>query len=151
MLTEVCTEIKNFFTNDEDKIIGDFSIIDGQLVPSVELQDGQYYRIVGSVFNDGVHKYGDPEDVLSDENEFTGGVWKMRVPEDVVELAKDISDWMAKYGGVDSANMSPYSSESFGGYSYNKAQGFAATGGGMLNSWESVFARRLNRYRKIRV
>lgn len=146
MLTELCATINNYFC--EERIIGDFTVTDGALVPPVEIQDGQYYRIVGSVFNDGVHKHG--EETLQDEAQFHGAVWLMRVPAGVVQLAQDIQDWMDKYGGVDSANMSPYSSESFGGYSYTKAQGFASTGGGMLNTWQSVFASRLNPYRKIR-
>lgn len=150
MLTEICAVIKNYFTADKDKHIGDFSVSEGVLVPSVPLHDGQYYRIVGSVFNDGVHKFGDVEDILQDEPEFHGAVWAMRVPQEVVQLAQDIKDWQDKYGTVDSANMSPYSSESFGGYSYHKAQGFAETGGGMLTSWNVVFASRLNPWRKIR-
>ena len=150
MLTEICYKINNFFALDEDKHIGHFTITNGQLMPSLPIQDGQYYRIIGSVFNDGVHLYGDQEEALHDE-EFDGGVWLMRVPEDVIALAKDIEAWQAKYGTVDSANMSPYSSESFGGYSYSKAQGYASTGGGMLTSWDAVFAARLTPYRKIRI
>lgn len=147
MISEVCAVIKNYFSGDEDKYFGDFTISEGKITPEIPLLDGQYYRIVGSVKNDGVHKYGD---VLTDEPEFHGAVWRMRVPQDFLTLVKDIEDWQAKYGGVDSANMSPFSSENMGPYGYTKAQGFASTGGGMLNSWQSVFNMRLNPYRKIR-
>lgn len=150
MLTEICAEIKNYFTGDKDRVIGDFSVVSGSIVPSVELLDGQYYRIVGSVFNDGVHLY--PDDELKDEPEFHGAVWRMRVPQAVIDIALEIEEWLDKYGGVESPNMSPYTSESFGGYSYSKAQGGSSAGGngGAAVDWRSVFLQRLNPYRKIR-
>lgn len=148
MLTEICAELKNYFCLEKDKVFGDFVVENGTITPSVNLLEGQYYRIVGSVFNDGVHKY---DDILTDEPKFHGAIWKMRVPQDVIQLADDVEAWLAKYGGVNSSNMSPYSSESFGGYSYNKAQGYASSSGGMLNTWQAVFGSRLNKYRKIRL
>ena len=51
--------------------------------------------------------------------------------------------------GLENPNMSPFSSESFGGYSYSKAQGYAGEGGGMLNTWQAIFASRLAPWRKI--
>ena len=147
MLTLICHNIKNFFSPDSDRLFGLFSIRNGALVPPVKVQDGQYYRIVGSVFNDGVHR---SDDTLQDEDEFNGAVWLMRVPQEVIDLAAEMQDWVDKYGGADSPNMSPYSSESFGGYNYSKAQGYASAGGGMLNNVWSVYASRLNPYRKIR-
>ena len=126
---------------------GTFTIEDGVL--DIEgLADGQYFRIMGSLFNDGVHKFGDKDDTLKDET-FSGVIWTMGVPVEVVKLAEDIKAWQEKYGNVDSPAMSPYSSESFDGYSYNKQQGFASTGGGMLTSWNAVFASRLAPWRKL--
>jgi hypothetical protein len=149
MLTEICAELHNYFSNEDDRHIGDFEIVGGSIVPSISIQNGQYYRIVGSVFNDGVHQYGDSEDVLQDEPEFHGAVWLMRVPKDVIELAEQIKMWQNAYEGVDSPNMSPYQSESFGGYSYSKKS--SSSGGGSGNySWKDAFAMHLNRYRKIR-
>lgn len=145
MLTQICNEIKNYFSVEDDRFIGDFEIIDNKITPSISIQDGQYYRIVGSVFNDGVHKYGDETDVLKDESEFHGAVWLMRVPQDVIDLAKEIAEWQEKNADV---LASPYTSESFGGYSYTKASGGNGTGGAY--SWKDAFASRLNRYRKIR-
>lgn len=146
MLNQICAEIKNYFSYDEDKIIGDFQIVDGIITPSISIQTGQYYRIIGSVFNDGVHKYGDIEDVLTDEPKFHGAVWLMRVPQDLIELADEIKEWQDKNGEV---LASPYQSESFGGYSYSKATSGSANGGAY--SWKDAFASRLNRYRKIRL
>lgn len=148
MLTEICAEIKNYFSLDEDKIFGDFTVENGAIAPSIALQDNQYYRIVGSVFNDGVHKKGDE---LTDEGVFRGAVWKMRVPQTIIDLSEEIAAWQAENGSIQSANMSPFSSESFGGYSYSKGSaGGSGSGGTATNvSWQSVFAKRLNPYRKV--
>lgn len=150
MLTEICQYLKNWFNRKPDgtdypKYTGDFVIADGEINID-ELAEGQYFRIIGSLFNDGVHQYGTGE--LKDE-EFEGEVWSMGVPPEVVALANDIDAWMQKYGDVDSVAMSPYQSESFDGYSYTKQQGYASTGGGMLTSWNAVFSSRLAPWRKL--
>lgn len=144
MLSEICAEIKNYFCQSEDRIIGNFTIENGSIVPSVDLAEGQYYRIVGSVFNDGVHQ---SSDVLQDEGEFHGAVWKMRVPQDVIALAEEIEAWKTKNADT---IASPYVSESFGGYSYSKG---SAADGTVGVSWknQSDFAARLKPYRRIRV
>ena len=117
MLSEICFEIKNYFCrNPKDKHFGDFKIENGVISPSFDLKEGQYFRIYGSVFNDGVHKFGE---ALADE-EFNGSVWLMKVPQDFLNLAAEIEDWCNKYSTQVS---SPYQSESFGGYSYSKASG----------------------------
>lgn len=148
MLTELCKELNNWF--EKDRIIGEFKIEDGELSGMSDvLQDGQYFRIVGSVFNDGVYEY--PTVNLEDE-EFDGAVWAMAVPPSVIALAKEIQEWVDKYGGVDSQAMSPYHSESFGGYSYTKKGGASSYGGSDSGStsWQGAFASRLNKYRRIR-
>lgn len=149
MLNEICAEVRNYFVLSGDVLVGDYTISDGVIVPSVPLLEEQYFRIVGSVFNDGVHKSGD---VLTDEPQFHGAVWLMRIPKDFLQLADEIAQWQAKHGGVDSAAMSPYNSESFGGYSYTKGTRASASGGssGSSVSWKDVFAQRLNVYRRIR-
>lgn len=151
MLTEICAWLKNYFCKEEDKIFGDFSVENGCIMPLIDLQPGQYYRIVGSVFNDGVHAY---DDSLTDEAEFHGAVWKMRIPQKVLDLADEIEDWQDKYGGAGSVNMSPFNSESFGGYSYNKGStggfgGSSASGG--VTTWNDAFRTRLLPYMRIRV
>ena len=143
MLTQICAEIHNYFSFKQDRIFGDFEIIDGSIVPSVSILDNQYYRIVGSVFNDGVHTYGDVGDIIVDEPKLHGAVWLMRVPEDFIKLVDEIKAWQDKNGYIVN---SPYQSESFGGYSYTKASG---NGNGDSYGWKNVFGDRLNRYRKI--
>ncbi len=151
VLTEIFQYLRNWFVR--EKIFSSFTIVSGVLSRSdgtpLPLLDGQYFRIIGSALNDGVHRFGDDSDTLYDEPQFSGAVWAMAVPPALDKLADEIAAWMEKYGGVDSENMSPFSAESFGGYSYTKAQGYASAGGGMLNSWQSVFAMRLAPWRKI--
>ena len=88
MLTELCHELKNYFLRDRVNDIhpGSYTISGGDIEPLSFLAEGQYYRIVGSIFNDGVHKYGDATDTLDDET-FEGAVWAMAVPPAVVALA----------------------------------------------------------------
>ena len=106
-LTELCQEINNWF--DLKRYFGVFTIEDGKLKDDVGLLDGQYFRIIGSVFNDGVHVY--PAEDLKDES-FDGAIWAMAVPPAVISLVDAMTDWEEKYGEVVN---SPYSSESFGG------------------------------------
>lgn len=149
MLTQICAELKNYFCQEQDRLIGDFAIENGAITPSISLLTGQFYRIVGSVLNDGVHCQGD---LLNDEPEFHGAIWLMRVPADVLALAHDIEIWQQKYGGADSQSMSPFQSESFGGYSYTKSGGYASNGtSGEAPTWQKMFANRLAPYRRIRV
>lgn len=138
MLSEICREIRNWF--DQYRYIGTFTIKDGAIVDIDELlQEGQYFRIVGSVFNDGVYQY--PVTTLKDET-FDGAVWAMAIPQEFLDLAEEIEAWCK-----DNADIvkSPYTSESYGGYSYSRATG---TNGRAAN-WQDVFATRLSRWRKL--
>ena len=147
MLTEICAYLHNWFCEDSDMIVGNIVIGDSEItVPNVVIQPGQYIRIIGSVFNDGVWQYG--EATFRPET-FDGAVWLMRIPQTVIQLATDIEDWQAKYGSVDSKAMSPFNSESFGGYSYSKSGGGSA-GSSSVPTWQSVYASRLRRYRRLR-
>lgn len=149
MLTEICAEIKNYFTYENDKHFGDFQIVDGLIVPSFDIQT-DYIRVVGSHLNDGVHKVSDAD--LVDEGEFHGAVWVMSPPKAFLELVKEIEDWQAKNGALDFPAMSPFNSESFGGYAYSKSGGSASGGSSSAGaSWQAAFATRLTMYRRIRV
>mgnify|MGYP001025876590 FL=1 len=141
MLEQVLTHIHNWFQ--VGIYPGTYTIEDGGVTLPF-LQDGQYFRIVGSLFNDGLHQYGPAMELLQDET-FDGAVWALAVPKSVVELAGEIAAWQEKYGAVID---SPYTSESFGGYSYSKASGagdIAGSGG-----WQAAFRARLTPYRKLR-
>lgn len=148
MLTEICAEIRNYFTWSDDRHIGDFAIVDGQITPSIDFKT-DYFRIVGSRRNDGVHIVGD---ALADEDTFHGAVWIMSIPADFLALVGEIEEWQRVNGGANSQAMSPFQSESFGGYSYSKASGGSASNLGQTGpTWQSMYAKRLNLYRKMRV
>ncbi len=149
MLTEICQYLKNWF--DREKHIGAITISGGSITcdgTDVSILDGQYFRIIGSVLNDGVHKY--PDSAMTDES-FDGAVWSMAIPPAFLSLVEDITAWCDKYGSVDGSALSPFASESFKGYSYTKASG-GSTGGNTASSaatWQGAFAARLAPWRKI--
>lgn len=140
MLTEICAEIRNYFVEPGGIHEGNFTISGGNLTPLNYLKNGQYFRIVGSTFNDGVHRY--PATDLTDES-FAGSVWAMKVPPAFIALTEEIQNWCAS----DAAKPSAFISESFGGYSYTKA----TDPQGVVVSWRSAFASRLNPYRRLSV
>ena len=145
MLNKLCKELKNWF--EVSKKFGTFTISENSIT-GVDIQAGQYYRIIGSIFNDGIYKYGEePTGALKDET-FDGAVWLLAIPKEIEELAAKITAWEAKYGTIDSAALSPFNSESFGGYSYSKS-GNSAGSGASPNGWKSAFADELNRWRKL--
>ena len=147
MLGEICAYLKNYFDKENYYAYfvigdGDITYVNGQKLP---IMDSQYYRIDGSVFHDGVYKQGDP---LPGPNEtFTGFVRTMAVPPDLIALAGEIEAWKAKYEAADSPAMSPFNSESFGGYQYSKTIGGSGSFG--APDWKSMFASRLSRWRKL--
>lgn len=146
MLTELCQFLRNWFCR--KVIIGHFKVANGVMLnadgTALPVLENQYYRIIGSVFNDGVRKYG--VDTLTDEPEFSGAVWLMAIPPEVVALAGDIEAWIA---ASSQAINSPYTSESFGGYSYTLKSGNANLGGDSGLTWQSQFYSRLSPWRKI--
>nr|DAO28338.1 MAG TPA: Protein of unknown function (DUF3199) [Caudoviricetes sp.] len=139
MLEQVLRHLNNWFLVDIHR--GVFTVENGSITLPFLLTN-QYFRICGSVFNDGLHKY--PAVDLTDET-FTGTVWALAVPKAVITLAEDIAAWEEKNG---EAVASPYQSESFGGYSYTKRS--AGSDGGTLNGWQDAFRARLNDWRKLK-
>ena len=146
MITEFCKEINNWF--EYAKFFGTFTIENNVITGTYSLQENQYFRIVGSVFNDGVYKYDENLDLVNET--FDGAIWAMAVPNEVIALASDVEEWVDKYQTVDSVAMSPFNSESFGGYSYSKSSGGSTSGNVDLSgTWQGAFADRLNHWRKI--
>ena len=138
MLEQVLMNIRNWFPVKGGIHSGTFTIKDGGITLPF-LADGQYFRICGSVFNDGLHQYNVLD--LVDET-FNGTIWALAIPKAVIELAAEIEAWQKKNG---EAASGIYQSESFGGYQYSKQ---TASDGGQLTVW-SVFRKRLNQWRKL--
>ena len=136
MLTEICAELRNYFEVPNGRHFGKFTISGGSIAPLDFLQEGQYFRIIGSVFNDGVYQY--PATSLTDEV-FEGAVWAMSLPPDLIALSAKIQNYLEQ--NPDSG----FSSESFGGYSYTRA----TASDGSAATWRDVFRKDLNRYRKL--
>ena len=131
MIDIICAHIHNYF--DHDRRCGTFVVENGTLALK-GVTAGEYYRIRGSRFNDGVHRH--PAEGLTDEV-FTGEVIVMRPPSAFLRLVEEIAAWRAKYAG---AAEGPFQSESVAGvYSYTR-------GGG---AWQKAFADRLDEWRRI--
>ena len=152
ILDELCRELNNYFDENSDgtknRYFGQFTVENKTIdLSETGIKTGQYFRIIGSTFNDGIYQY--PDMSLTDET-FQGAVWLMNIPSEFFALANDIEGWQDKYLGPDSPAMSPYSSESFGGYSYQKAA--SSRSGTSIGSvaWQDIFSSRLNKWRKIR-
>lgn len=138
-LSDVCGELRNYF--EQKRYIGHFAIQNGELLlpPNINVQSGQYIRIIGSAFNDGIYTY--PVNSLRDEI-FDGAVWLLGGDiYQAAELTAEINEWLSKNQKV---LDSPFKSESFGSYSYTKAgtEGTAIT-------WQSQFKSQLSRWRKL--
>lgn len=143
-LTDFCNETRNWF--ETEKHFGTFTINNGDITEIADfVQYGQYYRIVGSAFNDGVYQY--PATGPLSET-FTGAIWVMAVPPAAITLVKKMQEWETKYGNSEAAN-SPFQSESFGGYSYSKGYNSSSNGGDITVSWQKQFKNQLKRWRKI--
>ena len=171
MLTTIealCAETHNWFT--DKPVIDDWKIEGGSLALPF-LSVGQFFRIVGSKFNDGIYIMGPDGKVAHDidwklpfeeghtwdpiptviwkevegftlaDEEFHGGIWPMSIPKSFIQLAEEIKT----YNDSDMAKPTPYISESFGGYSYSKGVGST---GNADNSWQKVFGTKLKRWRK---
>lgn len=151
MLEQVCDFIHNYFVLAEYE--GTYEVENGTF-PCSFLLDGQRFRIRGSALNDGIYTYHLDGTIYDDDDSvaidlmpetFNGIIQVMGVPRTFLLLVKDISNWIESNSA---ALNSPYTSESFGGYSYTKATGTGANAGGILG-WQDVFKQKLNAYRKL--
>ena len=143
MLETVLMYLNNWFV--VGRYDDTYTIEDGKLTLPF-LVNGQYFRIVGSLFNDGVYKYADgaaldetgTEITLIDET-FDGSVWALAIPKRFLSVVEEITAWTAKNG-----DSGPYTSESFGGYSYSKA----TNSKGLAVGWRDVFSSQLATWKK---
>lgn len=157
MLEQLLTYLRNWFRvrdGADGKHPGTYTVESSGIVLPF-LQSGQYFRIIGSVFNDGLYIYGDHimdngrnETELVDET-FTGSIWALAVPKLVVRSSDELSDVMSQVTKITGQIIeNPFTSESFSGvYSYSKdtAAQLAA-----LTAQRDEIMKRLNQWRKIR-
>ena len=135
MLEAILTYLHNWFEVRGAAMTGTFKIVSGAL--DVDgIAEGQYYRIEGSIFNDGLHQH--PAGDLMDET-FTGRIWPLAVPRAVIGLSEEIAAWVEENPPTD------FISESFGGYTYSRGSG----SNGSVGGWQVAYSKRLSAWRKI--
>jgi len=135
VIDEILAYLRNYFVVGDNP--GTYTIENGTITLPF-LISGQYFQIIGSVLNDGVYKYPVAASTLKDET-FTGTVRALAVPPSVIALAAEIETFVTK------DKPSPYTSESFGGYSYSRAKNAS----GNNADWQDVFGGRLRKWRKM--
>ena len=149
ILEDVLWHIHNWFVYDTIDVDA-CQIDEGALPASVtsSLLDGQWYRIRGSVLNDGLHQH--PAADLTDET-FDGSLDTLVIPKPLLRVVEEIQDYIERNASaLEKAQSSPYQSESFGGYSYSLRGDLTSnSSSGGLSGWQTAFASRLNPFRKI--
>lgn len=151
MLTWICQYLRNWFDYDSShsrlKYWDGTIEISGGKLQDIDLAEGQYFRIVDSLLNDGVHN---TSDTLTDET-FTGIVQSMRIPPDLIAIDAEMEALMNDEN-FQKALKSPYQSESIlGVYSYTLKTGVNASGAANDSSSMliNIFKDRLAPWRKI--
>lgn len=140
MLEEILRTLHNWF--ERNSLVGDFKVAGGALLlPEGFLKDGQYLRVIGSTFNDGLHCW--PVSDMVDED-FAGEVQALAIPPAVISLSGEIEEWVRSN---QKALDAPYASESFGGYSYSKEGSVSSQNGS--TGWRAHFRDQLNQWRKL--
>lgn len=151
LLEEVLYHLHNWFARTKWTVTG-CTISDGALPSAVasSIPQGAFYRVEGSLLNDGLHVMGDKDDEFEDES-FDGRITLCAIPKALIALTDEIDAWQKKNGDI---MEGPYTSESFGGYTYKVKTssdfGFSQSGGSStLSGWRLVFRDRLNPWRRM--
>jgi hypothetical protein len=135
VIDAVMKHINNYFVVDSHDV--ELNVVNGSAdLPF--LQEGQYYLIAGSVFNNGVHVYGNGG--LTEETPVSVTVYSLAPPKAFLDVVDEITAYQEK-----NQDVTGYTSESFGGYSYSKGTG---TNGAPIG-WKEVFSSKLNDWRKL--
>ena len=144
-IADVCAYCRNWFDKNEPKIEGKITISGGTVTGlDGKLKNGQYFRIIGTTFNDGVYKY--PATGLTDETVEHGAIWGMAIPKEFLDLCEGIGQWDEDNG---KAVASPYQSESFHSYSRTMYNGGGTTRETDKTAWQGAYASKLSRWRKV--
>ena len=141
-LTSMCRIANNYFV--KEKVSGTFEL--NPNVAPISLIENQYFRIVGSVMNDGVYR-NDAESLATlVAEEFTGEIWSMAVPRDFLTLCEEIEAFNSKMNEIASKDNG-FTSENFDGYSYSRASSLSPA---QQSEWDNL-NKRLNTYRRVGV
>lgn len=143
-ITHMCGLLRNYFTDKKHVFCGTYTIHDNAISQNF-VKNNQYFRIVGSAFNDGVY-CNNPADLkrLHDET-FQGAIWAMTVPADFIELCDDAERFKEKIAEI-SKNFEGYTSESWGGYTYTLPTSAPA----FIQDWQYRIKQGMNMYRRLK-
>ena len=75
MLNELCQELRNYFDKAQPKFFGQIVVEDGNITNEeflAAIKPEQYFRIVGSIFNDGVYCFKEELSLEYEGKEFSG-------------------------------------------------------------------------------
>lgn len=138
----VMRECRNFFEDGYLKTA--YTIAGGAIAPATMFPAGSYIAIEDSMFHNGVFRVGEngvlegvPAGVMDEA--FTGRVYFLRPPSGFLSLCEEIAQYIEK------TPLGAFQSESFGAYSYTRANG---KNGGVL-TWQEHFAESLAPYRRM--
>ena len=150
ILEQVLNHIHNWFVYDEI-FVDDCAVEGGSLPASVSIPNGAWYRVQGSLFNDGLHQH--PADDLVDET-FSGTVTICAIPRVLLSIVDEIADYIDAMNESDaSVRGAKFQSESFDGYTYTikgDSRANSASGGvSGLTGWQAAFRTDLNPWRKM--
>lgn len=142
MLQQIMSECNNYFAIKREART--FKIEDNKLYLDSKCVKGQYVLIQGSVMNDGVYKVlevGENYIVLNGltDEAFNGYLYLLAIPRSFQQLAIEIEEFSLKN------KSTVIVSESFGNYS----KSVATDKDGNVQSWQGVFKKQLNKYKKI--
>lgn len=134
-------QVNNYFVNTEES--GQYEIRNGIISLTETYLIGQYIYLCGSILNDGLYLINDDLITLdgSTDESFSGTIYGLRIPRSFLDLAKDIMAFNESSEG----QASNITSASFGIQSYS----WATDANGNRAGWETVFAKRLNQYRRM--
>lgn len=140
-IKEICDYLRNYFLDDIYEQT--FEVVNNTInLDKISIQEGQFFLIEGSVFNDGIYQY--PCATLQDEVIKYGAIATLRIPSDIIQIARDSIKWEEE--NAKTLN-SPLQSESFGGYSYTKASSQISSTGQF--TWKDAFIDKLRSYKKL--
>lgn len=128
--------VNNFF--DRACYHGAFSVSGGGINLPVHLPDNAWIAISGSMCHDGVHEMYSEYALPTPDEEFTGTVYVLCPPASFLELCKQIAEYDEK------TPVGALQSESFGNYSYTRANGQNG-----VKTWQEAFAMQLRPYRRM--
>ena len=145
----VLRHLRNAFETGKEN--GDFTITDGKVALAETYLSGEWVAITGSRLNDGIYRIkfdageylltnGTDNELAVEDESFTGSVWRLGLPKDLIDLCKDVQAWLDSSAGQPGAGA--ITSESVVGFYSVK---FATPKeGGNSGGWESAFANRIN-------